>query len=170
MNLPTRVTLLTVSLILVFGQTLWAQNHEHGHDHHTHENHIDPKNEIGLANNLVYLGEEGEFAYGLHLHFIRNIGDSRFGYGLGYEQIFDEHTHRNVGVVASFKPIHHLVLNVSPGITFLGGDERETTWAVHLEVNYEFEIKTFHLGPLLEYAFTGHGYHICLGLHLAYAF
>jgi hypothetical protein len=32
-----------------------------------------PKNEIALANNLTYLGEEAVFAYGLHLHYVRNV-------------------------------------------------------------------------------------------------
>jgi hypothetical protein len=163
------------SLVFVFilgeGQTLMAQEHdsEDGHHHHQHY-HPHASNEIGLANNLVYLGEEGEFAYGLHLHYLRNIGDSRFGVGLGYEQIFDEHTHRNVGVVGSYRILHGLFLNVSPGITFIGRAEPEKTFALHLETTYEFELGPFHLGPVLEYALSGHGYHLSVGLHLAYTF
>ncbi len=161
------------SLVFVFfmwGQALMAQMHEaeDGHNHHDHHHHV--SNEIGLANNLVYLGNEGEFAYGLHLHYIRNIGHSRFGVGLGYEQIFDDHLHRNVGIVGSYRIVHGLLLNISPGITFVGRSEPEKIFALHLETTYEFELGPFHIGPVVEYAISGHGYHLSGGLHFAYAF
>lgn len=160
------------SLIFIFillGQVLMAQEYEEDdHDHH----HLHPhaRNEIGLANNLVYLGTEGIFAYGLHLHYLRNIGDSRYGVGLGYEQIFDDHLHRNIGIVGSYRILQGLFLNVSPGITFIGQSEPEKIFAFHLEITYEFELGSFHLGPVLEYALSGHGYHLSGGLHLAYTF
>jgi len=78
-----RLAFYSVFFVFVLaGQALIAKEHkaEDGHQHHQHHH---PGNEIGLANNLVYLGEEGEFAYGLHLHYLRNIRDSRFGAGLG---------------------------------------------------------------------------------------
>ncbi len=167
-----RIALYSLVFVSILGrQALMAQEHEVEDVHHHHQHyHPHASNEIGLANNLVYLGEEGEFAYGLHLHYLRNIGDSRFGVGLGYEQIFDEHTHRNVGVVGSYRILHGLFLNVSPGITFIGGAEPEKTFALHLETTYEFELGPFHLGPVLEYALSGHGYHLSVGLHLAYTF
>ena len=161
------------SLVFVFilgGQTLMAQEHDSEDGHHQHQHHHHASNEIGLANNLVYLGEEGEFAYGLHLHYLRNIGDSRFGVGLGYEQIFDDHLHRNLGIVGSYRIVHGLFLNISPGITFKGRIEPEKTFALHLEATYEFELGPFHLGPVLEYAVSEHGYHLSGGIHLAYTF
>jgi len=160
------------SLIVVFimgGQVLMAQEHETEEGHH-HSHHHHPRNEIGLANNLVYLGEEHEFAYGLHLHYLRNIGASRFGVGLGYEQIFDDHLHRNIGIVGSYRIHKSLFLNISPGITFIGRTNPEKTLALHLEATYEFELGPFHIGPVVEYAISGHGYHLSGGLHLAYAF
>lgn len=155
-------------VFIIWGQTLLAQEHETEDGHHHHHHHA--KNEIGVANNLVYLGEEGDLAYGLHLHYIRNIKDSRFGVGLGYEQIFDDHLHRNVGIVGSYRVLRGLILNVSPGITFIGQTEPEKIFAFHIELTYEFELGPVHLGPVLEYAFSGHGYHLSAGLHLAYAF
>jgi hypothetical protein len=160
------------SVVFVFilgGQALIAQEHE-AEDVHHHQHHPHASNEIGLANNLVYLAEEGEFSYGLHLHYIRIVGESRFGVGLGYEQIFDDHLHRNVGVVGSYRILHGLFLNISPGITFIGRSEPEKFFALHVEVTYEFELGPFHLGPVLEYAFSEHGYHLSAGLHLAYTF
>lgn len=155
-------------LLILAGQKAKAQSHEHGQE--DHEQHVHPKNEIAVANSMVYMGGEDEFAYGLHLHYIRSIKESRFGYGLGYEQIFDDHLHRNIGIVGSFRLVHSLILNVAPGITFIGGENAEKTFALHVEANYEFEIGDFHIGPLLEYAYSGHGYHISIGLHLAYTF
>ncbi|MEN8157134.1 MAG: hypothetical protein ABFS10_09290 [Bacteroidota bacterium] len=168
MDLLRKTGFLSILFLLHTGQGMVAQDHEHSLHDHEHHNHS--KNEVGVANNLVFLGEEGAFAFGLHLHYVRNIGASRFGYGLGYEHIFDDHLHRNLGIIGSFIPIQHLILNVSPGITFIGRDKPEKSFALHLEANYEFEIGDFHMGPAVEYAYSGHGYHLSLGLHFAYAF
>jgi hypothetical protein len=158
-----------ITLFILGGKPLMAQEHDAENGHHSHLHHH-PKNEIGLANNLVYLGEEEEFAYGLHLHYIHNIGDSPFGAGLGYEHIFDDHLHRNWGLVVSYRVLHGLFVNISPGITFIGRTDPEKTFALHLEATYEFELGPVHLGPVFEYALSGHGYHLSGGLHLAYAF
>ena len=48
-------------------------------------------------------------------------------------------------------------MNVSPGITFIGRAEPEKTFALHMEITYEFELGPIHLGPVLEYATSGHG-------------
>lgn len=165
-----RIASCSLFLVLILGgQALMAQEHK-AEDDHQHHQHHHARNEIGLANNMVYLGEEGELAYGLHLHYLRNIGKSRFGVGLGYEQIFDDHLHRNVGIVGSYRILHGLFLNISPGITFIGRTEPEKAFAFHLEATYEFELGAIHLGPVLEYALSGHGYHLSAGLHLACAF
>jgi hypothetical protein len=71
--------------------------HDHYHDHH--------KNEIGIANAPVYFLKEKVVAYGLHLHYVRTVKDSKFGIGLGYEHIFDEHRHITLGVVGSCKTL-----------------------------------------------------------------
>ena len=163
-----RVRFLFVILFLIYGQAILAQ--DHNHDDLVHTDHTHPKNELGIANNLTYLGNEGELAYGLHLHFIRNIGESPFGYGLGYEQIFDDHLHRNLSIIGSYTPVEHLFLTLSPGITFIGREKPEKTFALHLEATYEYELGAMHIGPVAGYSISGHGYHISLGLHLAYAF
>lgn len=172
MKFLSKLKYLPFIILALAGQVLLAQEHDHNHasGNFSHDHHSHPKNEIGLANNLVYLGGEGELAYGLHLHYIRTIGESRFGYGLGYEQIFDDHLHRGLGIIGSMMLIPHLILNVSPGIAFIGRDNPETAFALHLEANYEFEIGRFHLGPAVEYAYSGHGYHLSMGLHMAYGF
>lgn len=127
------------------------------------------KNEIGIANSPVYFIKEDLFAYGLHLHYIRNISKTKFGIGLGYERIFDEHGHNTLGVVAAYKPMEALSVNFSPGLTFEDADPKMNL-ALHFETSYEFEIKNIHLGPVLEFAYEPEDLHISLGIHLAYSF
>ena len=143
---------------------LFAQEHvteQHNHDHH--------KNEFGVANSPVYFVNEKEFAYGLHLHYVRTISDSKFGIGLGYERIFDEHKHNTIGIVGSYRIVEGLSINASPGITFEGGGS-EANFALHLETAYEWEVSDFHIGPSFEFAYDPEDYHISLGIHIGYGF
>ena len=150
-------------LITIFSSNLIAQTTEQSdkHDHHA--------NEIGIANAPVYFIKEKEFAYGLHIHYVRNIPKSKFGIGLGYERIFDEHKHNTVGLVAAFRPIDKLSLNISPGLTFEDGNSK-VDFALHLETSYEFEINDFHIGPVIEFAYDPEDIHLSIGLHIGYGF
>ena len=159
------VLLLTVPFIT------WAQDHGHEHEHeHADEHHSHYVNEVALSNNLVFLGTDKEFAYGVHLHYLRNIGVSKFAYGLGYERIFDEHGHNTISLAGSYRPFHELVFMLSPGITFEEPGEKHLDFTIHLEVGYEFEIKHLHIGPVFGFAFVPGDYHLSLGLHLGYGF
>lgn len=142
---------------------------EHKHDEdHAHIAHF--KNEFGLALLPVYFVNERELSYGIHLHYIHNIGESRFGIGLGYERVFDEHKHNTIGIAGSFRPIEPLSFNISPGISFEGSEISDLKFAIHFETTYEFELGRFHIGPLLEIAYDPEDYHLSLGLHLGYGF
>ena len=153
---------ITVLLIGV-SASLVAQDEHSGHYHPHH------KNEIGLANSPVYFVKEEVFSYGLHVHYIRTIRESKFGIGAGFERIFDTHKHNTVGIVGSYRPADKLSLSVSPGITF--EDESETpNFAMHAEAAYEFEIKNIHIGPVIEFAYDPEDFHISLGLHLGFGF
>ena len=152
-----------IFLAPIFTSNIIAQSTE---DINNHEHH---KNEIGVANSLVYFVQEKVFAYGLHIHYVRNIPKSKFGIGLGYERIFDEHKHNTIGFVAAYRPIENLSFNVSPGLSFEDGGE-ELGFAMHLETSYEFEIKNFHLGPAFEFAYDPRDIHISLGIHIGYGF
>lgn len=67
---------LFLSLVIISCSFLSVQAHEDGaHEHH--------QNEIGLANSGYYFLKEKSWSYGLHLHYIRNIGSSPFGIGVG---------------------------------------------------------------------------------------
>ena len=139
-----------------------AQEHEHAHDHH--------RNEIGIGHSPVYFINEKTFAYGLHMHYIYNIPESKFGVGLGYERIFDEHQHNTLGVVGNFRPMDKISISLSPGISFEENTLSESHFALHVETAYEFEIKNFHLGPVIEVAYDKEDVHISLGVHMGLGF
>lgn len=156
----TSIFLLALAISLA-AQTENLDHKEHDHDHH--------KNEIGIANSPVYLVKEKELVYGLHLHYVRNLFHSKFGVGIGFERVFDEHKHNTIGIVGVYRPIGNLSLSVSPGITFEDGFE-ESRFALHLESAYEWELGDFHVGPAFEFAYDQEDYHISLGLHVGYGF
>lgn len=169
---------LFIFFSVIVNSSLAAQTHDHDHDHdHEHEHdvhvvshHEHHKNEFAIANIAAYFTGEEELSYGIHMHFVRSIGDSKFGVGLGYERIFDEHEHQTYGVVFSYRPSDPISFNVSPGITFEGEEDAEKNFALHLETAYEFEFNNFHIGPMLEVAYDPEDYHISLGLHIGYGF
>ena len=143
---------------------MFGQNNEQIEHHHEHNN------EIGIANAPVYFVNEKEISYGLHIHYIHNIHDTKYGVGIGYERIFDEHKHNTIGIVGSYRPFNRLSINISPGITFENKEISNMTFALHLETSYEFEVNNFHLGPNLEFAYDPEDYHISLGIHIGYGF
>lgn len=160
-----KYTSILFFVLLLIGKVLNAQTHQHDEHHHEH-----PNNELGIANHLVFLGNEHEFAYGLHLHYLRTFSESKFGAGFGYEQIFDEHSHKTIGIIGSYRPTSGLYFNISPGISFIGPENSTIRFAIHLESTYEIELNHFHLGPAIGFAYDFHDYHLSLGLHLAYGF
>ena len=135
-------------------------------DHH----HDDHQNELGISNAPVYFLKEKVFAYGLHLHAVHFVNNSKFGIGLGYEHIFDDHRHTTIGFVAAYRPFERLTLNLAPGVTFEKDHKDELNFAVHAEAAYEFEIGDFHLGPAIEIAYDPEDIHLSLGLHIGFGF
>ena len=156
----TLYTLIFISLT----HTLFAQKPA---NHEISDNH---KNELGIANSAVYIIKEKEFAYGLHAHYIRSVNETRFGIGVGYERIFDEHKHNTIAAILSFTPIEHLALSISPGITFKAPNASDLHFGLHFETLYEFEIGIFHIGPFAELAYAIDDYHLSLGVHLGFGF
>lgn len=157
--------ILTPILFLVFTLNTFAQTEDHECEHHH------SKFELGLSNGLVYNFTESEAAYGLHVHVVSSIGKSeKFGMGIGYERIFDDHKHNALSVVLLYNPIEHVSINLAPGVTWLGTDSNTVKPALHLEGLYEFKLGKFHLGPLLGVAFNTEDLHASVGLHLAFGF
>lgn len=165
--LSFRVILIASLSIYLLENNITAQvDDNHDHDHH----HEHAANEIGFGNVVNYLVSEQEYAYGLHVHYSRSVKDTWFEYGIGYEQIFDEHKHRALGVIGSYRPLPHLVLSVSPGILFPNPEHEGIRFVFHAEAAYEIEIGPFHLGPMLGFATTFEELHIGAGLHLGFPF
>jgi len=153
-----------ILILFALTQSLFAQSPD------SHVNSDDHKNELGIANSPIYIIKEKEFAYGLHAHYIRSLKETRFGIGVGYERIFDEHKHNSIGVILSYAPIEHLALSLSPGIIFNDNNASDLHFGLHLETLYEFEIGIIHIGPVAEFAYSADDYHVSLGVHVGFGF
>lgn len=163
MYLLKKLAGLVIFLIVFYSAKAQKQEpDEHFHDHHS--------NEIAVASTSVYLLGEKEFALGLHVHYVYNIPNTKFGLGVGYERIFDDHNHNLLGIIGSYRPIEHLNLNLSPGLKYQKFSLSTVEFAIHVETSYEFEIKNFHLGPVAGIAFSPGDFHIGLGIHLGIGF
>lgn len=160
-SLLNKAIYISIFAIFFFSAKLSANNKVHEHAH--------SKNEFGIAHSSIFFVKEKAFAYGAHLHYLRYFPESKFGLGLGYEKIFDEHNHNIAGIIFSYKPYEKLSLAVSPGIAF---EEKfsELSFAVHFETTYELEFKHFHFGPVLGIAHDSKDLHLSLGVHLGYGF
>jgi hypothetical protein len=145
--------------------SLQAQSDDHEHEEHAgvHDHH----HEIGISNAAVYFAKEDLFSYGLHIHYLYGIAESRFGIGAGYERIFDEHGHQTIGLALSYRPGERLNLVVSPGLAI---EEEGNAFALHFEMSYEYALGDIHLGPAIELALEKEDYHFSLGLHIGFGF
>ena len=137
--------------------------------HADHDHHHEHRNELGIANAPVYFVKEEIVSYGLHVHLVRNLLHSRFGYGIGYERIFDEHGHNTYSALVSYR-IDRVMLIVAPGATIEDEEPGEAAFAVHVEATYEFELGDLHLGPVVEFAYDPEDIHLSLGLHVGIGF
>lgn len=155
------IVLFLSTIILYFG---FAKEEEHDHYH----KHYD--NEIAIANNLIYLPGEEEYAYGIHMHYLRYIEHSSWSFGLGYERVFDEHGHNVISLIANYELLEHWHLLASPGVSFSNETDSELGLVIHIETLYEFVFGNFHIGPAAGVAFDKEEYHLGIGLHIGYGF
>jgi hypothetical protein len=180
MTHPFKRLFSTIFLLLFFAiSSVMAQDDHDGHDHsgHDHESeqeskseHEHHRHEIGVANSPVYFINEKKVNFGLHMHYLYSLAGTKFGVGVGFEQIFDEHEHRTLGVVFSYRPVDKLTLIASPGVTTEQDERDNYRFALHLESTYEFEIGDLHLGPVFEVAYDPEDIHISLGIHIGVGF
>jgi hypothetical protein len=149
----------------VFPQTNPADNHDH------HDGHSEIPNEIGGAVGPVYDLTEDAFGLGLHLHYTRMLDGKlhKLGVGGGFEAVFLDHTHYNISAMAVFRPVHPLWVAVGPGLAYFT-EENQYKLSLHVETGYEFELKSIHIGPMIEYAFAGGDHHFMVGLHVGFPF
>ena len=127
--------------------------------------------EFGISNGIVYNFSEEQYAYGLHVYFIKNFGISKkMGIGAGYETIFDDHGHNTACVLLHYMPFEHISVNIAPGLVFLESAPNKSRFALHAEVLYEFNVGAFHIGPSIGAAFNPEDFHASVGLHCAIGF
>jgi len=172
--------LLSLIFFLILSVAILAQYDHEDHDHDDGDHFHD--NEVGLSfAPVLYSGEKEQPVYfGLHGHYVKRLGESRFGAGLGVEYIFDEHRHQTYSVVIQYSPARNLHIIAAPGFAIEeDGDEHsdhgekdahKAVFAVHLEAFYEFELGPIDLGPAFEFAYDEHDIHYSLGLHVALPF
>jgi hypothetical protein len=147
--------------------SLFAQNNHNTTDEHEHDHH---NNEIGIGYSPVYLTTDKEFVHSIHFHYLRNISETRFNIGLGYEKIFSDHNHDMVNLIGSIFLIDHLSFSIAPGLIFEDSKFDDIKFAMHFELYYEFELDNFHIGPMAGYSFSKEDNHIGVGIHLGYVF
>ena len=142
-------------------------NHIHNHDHN---------NEVGMAIGVVP-GHEGEDNYlGLHLHYIKGLGEHNdFGIGISLETIFDVHQHNSISIITLYHFKNGLTIAYAPGILFSehkdeNEEHLEFEFTQHFEIYYEFELEKFHIGPQFDIGFEDTEVHYMLGLHLGINF
>ena len=142
---------------------LAAQDHDH-YDESEHEHHH--VHEIGASVAPVYFTKADELSFATHFHYTYNFPHTKFGLGLGYERIWDEHKHNFVGLELSYRILHPLSINFSPGLSFEDEHKEDKEFAFHFETVYEFEFNSFHIGPVFEMAYHPEDFHVSLGVHI----
>ena len=143
-------------------QFIYSQHNSHEDETHSH------KFEFGGALGPVFSVHEEAFTGSLHTHVIRNLGhENRFGVGLGFETLFDEHKHINISIPVNYNTGVGLVFTVSPGILWKNESVWERGPSIHMEALYEFMFEHFHIGPMFEIAMAKSDIHIMLGIHFA---
>ncbi|NLB92200.1 MAG: hypothetical protein GX792_02130 [Bacteroidales bacterium] len=154
--------------VILFNTLLLVSFFASAQDHHGHEHTDLHKYHFGVGGTVAYLKGEPGFAPGAHLHFIRQFGhQNRWGIGLGFEAIFDEHKHNGVNFLINCHPLKHLSINAGPGVVLSEHDgENERKPAFHTEAVYEFNVGKFHLGPMAGFGFDREDAHFSVGVHV----
>ena len=154
--------LTTITSSNIFGQT--PKDTIKNIDIHEHR-----KNEIGIAISPAYFINEQVFTFAMHIHYTRNIPETKFGVGVSFERIFLAPKHSTFGLVFAYRPIEKLSFTLSPGVTF-EDDNPVSLFAMHIETAYEFELGEFHIGPMAELGIEQNGVHYMVGIHFGIDF
>ena len=157
---------IIISIILV-NFLLSGVEHSHSHNHN---------NEIGMAIGIVPSHEDEDNNLGLHLLYIKGIGEHNdFGIGISLETIFDEHQHNSISLIGLYHFKNGLTIAYAPGILLSEHEDEnehhsEFEFTQHFEIYYEFELEKFHIGPQFDIGFEDGDIHYMLGLHLGVDF
>ena len=171
--------LLTISLLVCYYGSIYAQEHEHNeHCNHEHRGHEHSRNEIGFSGGVLYGFGHNEWGSGLHLHYFRTLKpNSKWALGGGIEQAWVDGSHFNVGVGAKYQIFDRLSISTLPGVSFFSHKEtdvleaQKALFTLHFELVYDiFHWEKFHLGAVADYSLTKIDRHGMLGIHAAYCF
>ncbi len=161
---------LLVSLLAP--HALLADDHE---EHHG-------LNEVGVSGGAIYDFDHNRWGGGMHLHYFRKLGErSRWSFGGGLEQVWDDGHHFTIGLGAKFEAIERLELGVMPGVTFFSHEDAhddhyhgsDAQFSLHFELVYDLlHWRWLHVGPTLDYSWVpaAGDSHVMLGGHAAVCF
>ena len=155
-----RQVIFFISIIsIIFSES----GHVHNHSHN---------NEFAIAVGIVPGHENEDENIGLHLHYVKGIGEHNdFGIGISLETIFDEHKHNSVSIIGTYHFDNGFSIAYAPGILFTNHDgDNEKEFTQHFEFYYEFELEHFHLGPQFDIGLEDNETHYMLGLHFGIDF
>lgn len=158
---------LLILIILFVASMVNAQEHVH-HDEHKHaHDHQSPHNEIAAGLGIAYSSEYQGFDPAFHVHASKGITPF-LGLGAGFEMIFAEHLHQSLSAVVSLYPLPLLDISIGAGTVF---PSHEESWAftAHTELSVTWPIgDLLHAGPVIDFGWSPHGYHIISGLHVGF--
>ena len=168
LNRFSKRTYFVFILIFLFGfSMLNAQGHAHRDEHNHMHDHQSPHSEIAAGIGIAYSSEYQSFDPALHVHASRGITPF-LGLGAGYEVIFAEHLHQSVSAILSLYPFPLLDISFGAGTVFPSHEE-SWSFTAHTEVSLTWPIgEVFHAGPVIDFGWSPHGYHIITGLHVGF--
>jgi hypothetical protein len=122
-----------------------------------------------------------DFSLGFHAHYIKGVAlHNKLGLGLGFETIFDEHTHNAYNLMFVYRAGTNIngYLSIAYGVGVLRSEEEDhheegvtSTFAQHLEFVWELNHKQrFCYGPVLDIGFEKGEVHYMIGLHIGRVF
>jgi len=163
-----------IGIILIFQSFLAAgqQAHVHGAGAHGHRTD-DPHNyHIGVGMAAAHVVGEKGLAPGFHLHLLRQFGaHKRWGMGLGYEVILDEHWHNGLNMLFNYRPVHFISILAGPGMVLAKHDGKtEVKPALHTEAVFEFNVGGLHMGPMIGFGTDREESHFSVGIHIGIGF
>jgi hypothetical protein len=163
--IPLCLILAVFSTTALYGHS-GVSDKEHLHTEDPHKYHF------GFATVASHIIGESGIAPGFHVHFVRQMGKAnRWGLGLGYETVADEHWHNSLNLLANYRPVSFLSILAGPGLSLKKHEgDFEALPAFHTEAVFEFNLKGLHAGPLLGYGFDKEESHFSIGFHVGFGF
>lgn len=156
-------------LMILFGFSMVNAQDPAPHDEqHTAHDHNTLQNEIAAGLTIAYSSEYQSFDPALHLHASKGITPF-LGLGAGFEMIFAEDLHQSLSAVVTLYPLPLLDVSFGAGAVLPTHGE-SWSFTANMECSVTWPIgNILHAGPLVDFGWSPHGYHIMSGLHVGFA-